>query len=235
VNAAERQLIAAGQPPAVAVGPVPWLAFLSSLNIWALSLMYGCVGFAGNFITNLLPVYLSDDRKLSDEVTTQITALPLALGVISCVLGGVLSDQLTRRIGRRWGRILIPGVGLACAAAAVMSVPYVQSVWLLAFLFGAWFFCNDLMMGPAWASCGDVGGNYAGTVSGMMNMTGQFVGAAGMYFAGVMLKAGRAETMFFVFGCSYILAALCWMAIDVTRPITTSPASKSIGSVAPDE
>jgi hypothetical protein len=78
------------------------------------------------------------------------------------------------------------------------------------------------MMGSAWASCADVGERYAGTVSGTMNMIGQFAGAAGMYFAGVMLQSGRAETLFIVFGCSYALAALCWMAVDVTRPLSAS-------------
>ena len=224
LNAAERELIALGRSTA-AVGPVPWKEMLFSMNLWALSVMYGCVGFAGNFVTNLLPVYLTEYRKLPDHITTWITAMPLFMGVISCVLGGFLSDWLTRRIGRKWGRRLVPAISLACAGGAILAVPQVEEVWLLAFLFSASFFCNDMMMGPAWASCADVGERYAGTVSGTMNMIGQFAGAAGMYFAGVMLQGGRAETLFIVFGCSYALAAICWMAIDVTRPLVlVSPA-----------
>ena len=221
VNAAELELIDSGRST-VAAGPVPWLAMLTSINIWALSIMYGCVGFSGNFVTNLLPVYLTEYRHLPDNVTTWITAMPLFMGMISCGLGGFLTDWLTRRIGRKWGRRLVPSIGLASAGLAVVSVPHVEAVWLLGLLFSASFCFNDLMMGSAWASCADVGERYAGTVSGTMNMIGQFAGAAGMYFAGVMLQSGRAETLFIVFGCSYALAALCWMAVDVTRPISAS-------------
>src|SRR6185295_16153344 len=59
VNADERDLISAGRPDAPArPAPLPWSRFLTSRNVWALSLLYGFGGFAGNFITSLLPVYL---------------------------------------------------------------------------------------------------------------------------------------------------------------------------------
>jgi len=74
-------------------------------------------------------------------------------------------------------------------------------------------------MGPAWAACADIGERSAGTISGAMNMTGQFFGAAGMAFAGFMLQRGHAVTLFVVFGCAYGLAALCWLAVDVTKPL----------------
>lgn len=219
VNAAELAIIDAGRAAAVQVGPVPWSTLYTSVNIWALSLMYGFVGFSGNFITGLLPNYLKNYRQFSEEVTNQITAMPLFAGVISCVLGGFLADLVSRRIGRKWGRRIVPGIGLTCAGLAAMVVPYVDSVLLLTFLFSAWFFCNDLMMGPAWASCADVGERYSGTVSGTMNMIGQFMGAAGVWYCGKMLQQNQQHTLFFVLGCSYVMAALCWLAVDVTRPL----------------
>src|SRR5437868_7977522 len=102
VNAAERDLIAAGRPPALAPpGPLPWTRFLRSRNVWALCLMYGFVGFAGNFITSLLPIYLRDYRHLDDTRTAWLSGLPLAFGTVSCLLGGVLSDWLIRRLDSR--------------------------------------------------------------------------------------------------------------------------------------
>lgn len=65
----------------------------------------------------------------------------------------------------------------------------------------------------------DVGERYAGTLSGAMNMTGAFLGAAGMALAGRLLKQNRDEIVFIGFACSYVLAALCWLAVDVTKPI----------------
>ena len=42
---------------------------------------------------------------------------------------------------------------------------------------------------------------------------------AGMAFAGFMLERGSAEMLFMLFGAAYALAALCWLAVDVTKPL----------------
>jgi sugar phosphate permease len=221
VNEAERDLIESGRPIAlVRAGRLPWSSFLKSRSAWALCLMYGFGGFAGNFITSLLPVYLRDHRHLTGGTTAWLSGLPLACGIVSCVLGGVLSDWLGQLLGdRRWGRRLVGLVSLALAGAAVLCVPWVEEVWLLAVLFSAMFFFNDANMGPAWASCADVGERYAGTLSGAMNMTGAFLGAAGMAFAGACFRRGWDLPVFVVFACSYGLASLCWLAVDVTKPL----------------
>ncbi|MBY0228719.1 MAG: MFS transporter, partial [Gemmataceae bacterium] len=62
VNAAELALLPRPEP--ARRDPVPWRRFLSSPSVWGLCLMYGFVGFSGNFITSLLPIYLRDHRKL---------------------------------------------------------------------------------------------------------------------------------------------------------------------------
>src|SRR5262249_39599474 len=159
VNNAELHLIAAGRVAApVTAAPVPWRQMVGSMNVWALSLMYGFVGFAGNFITNMLPLYLKDHRHLTAEETAWLSALPLAFGIVSCALGGVLSDWIIRRWGsRKWGRRLNGALGLSFAGLAMVSTIWVEEIWLLGLLFSAAFFLNDLNMGPAWAACADIG------------------------------------------------------------------------------
>jgi nitrate/nitrite transporter NarK len=224
VNAAERELILSGRPeigPAPS-GPLPWARFLTSPNVWALCLMYGFVGFGGNFITNLLPIYLRDHRHLSDATTAWLSGLPLACSAFSCLLGGAASDWLIRRFGSRaWGRRCVSCAGLALAGLAVLSSIWAHETWLLAVAFSAMFFFADANMGPAWAACTDIGEQYAGTLSGAMNMTGNLFGAAGMAFAGAFFHRGLEEPVFIAFALSYVLAALCWLAIDVTRPLVS--------------
>jgi sugar phosphate permease len=221
VNAAEREWIESNRPTAVGrTGPVPWSSFLRSRSVWGLCLLYGFGGFAGNFFTSWLPIYVRDHRHMTDQATAWLAALPLGAGMVSCVLGGVLSDWLVRRTGSpRWGRRLIGCVGFAVAALLFLSTIWVQEVWLLALLFSLIFFCNDANMGPAWASCADVGERYAGTLSGAMNMTGAFLGAAGMWIAGALFKRNLDNLVFVLFACSYAMAALCWLAVDVTKPL----------------
>ncbi len=225
VNEAERRLIESDRP-AVAPGraPLPWRVFLRSRNVWALCLMYGFVGFSGNFITNWLPSYLKGHRNLSDSEMAWVSALPLAFGIVSCVFAGTLSDWLIRRTGNRnLGRRLVGGVSLVLAAPLMLAPIWIgkEDVWPLALAFCLAFFFNDAVMGPAWACCADVGDRHAGTLSGAMNMTGQFFAAFAMGFAGVLFKQGLDNLVFVAFACSYALAALCWLAIDVSRPLAS--------------
>jgi ACS family glucarate transporter-like MFS transporter len=229
VNAAEQDLIvsgrslAAGLPTLDQPAAVPWSQMLGSLSVWGLCLMYGFVGFAGNFITSLLPVYLKDHRHLEAEDRTWVFGLTLACGMLACVLGGFLSDGIIRWTGsRKWGRRLSGMIGLVFAGAANLAVPWVDGAYFLAVLFCAAFFFNDFTMGPAWAACADIGERHAGTLSGAMNMIGAFAGAAGTALAGVLLELKRYELLFAVFACSYGAAALCWLAVDVTQPLPDS-------------
>ena len=146
--------------------------------------------------------------------------MPLAAGIVSSLTGGVVSDRLIRLLGsRKWGRRIVGSVALALAGVCTTCTPWVNEVWQLAIMLGAWMFFNDAMMGPAWASCADVGERYAGTLSGAMNMTGALAGAISMIVTGQLLDSSRYSTIFAVFGCGYALAALCWLAVDVTKPL----------------
>ena len=50
-------------------------------------------------------------------------------------------------------------------------------------------------------------------------MVGSFAGAAGTAFAGHFFHRGESQVVFVVYSLSYLLAALCWLAVDVTRPL----------------
>ncbi len=191
--------------------------------------MYGCTGFSGNFVTNLLQLYLQDHRHLSIKQTQVISSMVLGAGLVSCLLGGVLSDAIIRFSGnRKWGR-RFNGVFLILAGLSIISTIGVgdQSVWLLALLFSGSFFFNDMNMAPTWAACADVGERYAGTIGGTINMIGNFAGAASMNLMGQLLDRGQGNLGFILFGCSYVLAALCWLAIDVTQPLIPKSDSAS--------
>jgi sugar phosphate permease len=225
LNNAELEQISAGRAlSTVAPGPVPWSLMLGSLSVWSLALMYGFVGFAGNFITNLLPLYLGQERHLTNEAVKGISAVPLACGAVSCVLGGALSDRCVRLWGRKWGRRLIGLIGVSCAGLTLLCTLWVHDLWLLALLLGASFFFNDLMMGPAWAACADITERYAGTLSGGMNMLGSLFGAVGTSFAGHYFEEGSVELVFIVFACSYGVAAICWLGVNAGKPLAVTRA-----------
>jgi sugar phosphate permease len=221
VNVAERELIQAGRAGDGPDRAGPWRPMLRSRSVWCLCLMYGCCGPAGNFYFTMLPVYLRDHRHLSPETTQWLLGLPLAGGFFACVLGGLLSDRLSRSWGsRKWGRRFNGILGLTLAGLAFAATACVENVWLLGLMLCLAQLGNDFCMGPTWAACADIGGRYAGTVSGLMNMTGNCTGAVGAALAGYFFAEGQAGWVFVLFGATWVAGALCWLGIDVTRPLT---------------
>lgn len=221
VNAAEQALLAAGRPsPLPAHGAVPWSKLLRSKSAWGLCLMYGCGGFAANFYVTLLPDYLAKHRDLSEEMTSRLSSLPFAFGIVACLLGGILSDQIIRHTGnRKWGRRLPGTVGTLLGGMAWLALGQASATWQVGVLLCLIFFCNDLGMGPAWASCADVGERYAGTLGGAMNMIGNVAGAAGNLVAGYFFGRGRPDLLFAIYAASFWIGTLCWQFVDVTRPL----------------
>ncbi|MFO0821567.1 MAG: hypothetical protein U0792_00240 [Gemmataceae bacterium] len=116
--------------------------------------------------------------------------------------------------------------GLCYFAAAGVKVADPDNLFLFAFFVIAMGFMNDLIMGPAWAVCQDIGRDYAATVSGAMNMFGNLVGAVSTLLVTglIMKKYQHDETTgilicFTMYGIVYFFGVGMWMLIDATKPI----------------
>ena len=215
------KLIASGRADRPAGhGAVPWRRMLTSRSVWALCLMYGALGYSGNFFLTLLPDYLRTHRGLDAGQIQWLTSLPFAIGVGACLAGGALSDLIIRRTGsRRWGRRIVGAVGMAIAGAAILATLWVESVPLLGALLCLTFLGNDLAMGPAWAAAADKGERHAGTLGGLMNMTASLTAALAAIVTGHLFESGDVTLPFVLFAVSYAIGVLCWLRVDVTHTL----------------
>jgi MFS transporter, ACS family, glucarate transporter len=237
VNAAELKRITSGRTDRRSnhSEQAPWKAILRSSNVWALCWMYGFLGYSGNFFLFLFANYLQDYRHLAKETVQWLNVVPFACGVVACISGGYLSDLIVKRSGnRRLGRRLVGLCGMTLAGAMILVTPWVENLGWLAVLYGLTFLGNDLAMGPAWASAGEIGERHAGTIAGAMNMFASLMAGvaavvAGQFFHASSLaeKAGDLEkhglymaVPFVIFATSYFLGALCWLRVDVTETIS---------------
>jgi ACS family glucarate transporter-like MFS transporter len=231
VNEAELALIQSGRGVHTR-GHLPWFLLFQSRSVWFLCLMYGCCGFSANFFVTLLPNYLRHHRDLTEADTTLLSGLPLLCGVAGCLGGGLLSDWFIRATGnRKWGRRLSGLIGLTGAGICLMAVPWTTEVRWLALTLSLTFFCNDLAMGPAWASCADIGERFAGTLGGAMNMFGNLIGGAlgtsvagwllgkefVFYLGGTEYVLVGNEALFVIYAGSFWVGALSWLGVDVTQ------------------
>jgi ACS family glucarate transporter-like MFS transporter len=250
VNQAELDLIHAGSGDEHSTERVrvPWRKLLGSRNLWILCAMYFCASYGWYFNITYLKGYLGDyyGETGGEKFTAAfwrlsfMAGMPLLLGAVACLLGGILSDSFIARTGnRRWGRRLFGVAGHGLAAVCFLGAIFAdQDVWLFVFAIGFAAFFNDMMMGAAWASCLDIGKRYAGIVAGCMNTIGNLGGAAAGVLTGYIIDLSRAglpsaapkaEVLevsrsgwtinFALFGFVFLLGAIFWMFFDSTTPI----------------
>jgi MFS family permease len=120
-------------------------------------------------------------------------------------------------------------IGFVGASSLLMLSFYVKDPLLAMLAMGFASFCNDMTMPGSWAACMDIGGKYAGTVSGSMNMMGNFGGMLGPWVVGKILPATLIvtatgpvknwELVFAVSSAIYFLGAVCWFFIDPVTPL----------------
>ena len=80
---------------------------------------------------------------------------------------------------------------------------------------------GDLSMPCSWGACMDVGGKFAGTYSGAMNMMGNLGGALAPAVIGHILKMTDRNwaVAFYLSAGAYLVAAVCWLFIDPVTPL----------------
>lgn len=222
VNDAELRYIESGRVKIEAghsMAPRMWLKLFSSPQLWAVSLYYMCGGFGWSFFVSWMPEYMKEVHQISFENSEWSTGLPLFLGGIACLVGGMLSDRLVRLTGwRRWGRAIFPIVGCTTAAAAMFAIPYVQNSTQAVVLMCITAAAFDFGQAATWASIVDIGGRYAGTSMGFINMVGNLgAGTLQPIIGAIVSETFGWNTMFVVYAIAYLIAMSMWFIINPKR------------------
>ena len=82
-------------------------------------------------------------------------------------------------------------------------------------------FCNDLVMPGAWGAAMDVGGKYAGTLSGTMNMWATSAAPSRPLAIGYILHwtHNNWNLTFYVSAAVYLMGIVFWMLLDPVTPL----------------
>jgi MFS family permease len=221
VNPAELALIRSGREdrPAReghAAAPGMWRALFTSRSLLALALLYLFGSFGWSFFVSWMPKFLKDVHHLPIEKTEM--AMPLFYGGISCLVGGWLSDLVVRRTGRkRLGRAIFPVVGCATAAGAMLGIPFVKTPGHAVILMCVASAAFDFGQGANWASIVAIGGRYAGSATGLINMIGNMGNVIQPILGQWIFHRYGWPFLFVVYGGAYLAAASMWLLIDPRR------------------
>lgn len=217
VNQPERELIGGGRKRS---NDVPWRKILAHGNLWILAVMYFCYNFNLNVYQDWFPTYLHDARGMTLAKMGLYASLPLLAGTLGDISGGWFSDRVlawTNRvnIARRWVAIAGFVVSAAATIPAIFAAdPKVSVAWYCVAFFGL-----EWTVGISWAVPLDIGGDFAGSVSAVMNMLGNLGGAVSAMVVTHMVAWYDWHAPFLLTSVLCVLAALLYLKIDATRRI----------------
>jgi MFS family permease len=152
-----------------------------------------------------------------------ISTLTLFIGLFGLLLGGLLTDMLTRRFGLRLGRLLPLSITRFVSAGMCLACLWVESPWLLAVCLGLMVFSTDAGLPAVWAWAQDVGGRNVAPIFGWANMWGNFGAALQANLAGWLLvtfdKKGDQHVLFIACASAFTLAGLLSFGINASKKV----------------
>jgi sugar phosphate permease len=222
VNAAELELLRENRALAATHGHVPWAKFARSRTVWMLCAQYFCLSYGWYFYITWLPTYLQESRGVAIGKSALLSVLPLFLGGLGSLTCGFISGPVTRlthSVART--RKVMACLGFTGASALLIVSIHLHSPIAAMVAMGFASFCNDLVMPGSWGSCMDVGGKYAGTLSGTMNMLGNFGGAVSPTAISLILHwtHNSWDATFYVSAAVYFCGSFFWLLMDPVTPI----------------
>lgn len=224
VNAGELELLKGVHDNASSHADVPWGKLLRSRSVWLLWVQYFLLSFPWYFYITWLPTYLQKFRHLTPEYSAKLAILPLLFGGTGALFCGFISPQVTKLTGSvARTRQVMASLGFLGASILLVASIQVEAALPAMILMGLAGFCNDLVMPGAWAACMDIGGKYAGSLSGSMNMMGNMAGFVAPMLGGYILSwtGGNYNVFLYVMAVAYLLGTITWPFIDPVTPINS--------------
>jgi MFS family permease len=180
-NAAEIDLLAEGRgaflPAKDPPRRFPLAAALESGNLWLANAVQFFTNIGWAFLVLSLSDYLKKVMHLDDRMAGWITTAALSIGILALPLGGVVTDLITRRWGKRLGRSLPMSLTKFAAAGCYLLALWTDSPWGMAVAFGMVAFFADIGLPAMWTTMQDISGKHQAQLFGWSNMWGNF-GAA---------------------------------------------------------
>jgi len=223
INAGELELLSGSEQNFAPHSKVPWGKIVASRSVWLLWAQYFCVSYGWYFYITWMPTFLNESfPHLTNIQRTLLSCIPLFFGGLGSIFTGLISARIARRLGSTaLTRRLLGFVGLTGAAVMLLVSIQFKNPLLAVLAVGLASFCNDLAMPGSWGTCMDIGGRFAGSVSGSMNMMGNIGGALAPMVVPIVLNStgGNWNANFIMFAVVYFLGALCWLFIDPVTPL----------------
>ncbi len=192
---------------------------LRSNNIWFLMCMYFCYAIGAYFFQSWFHTYLEKGRLIPKSQLLWASSLPYLLAAVGCFTGGWLSDKACLRYGKKWGRRLVPMIGLFVSGICIIGASLISDNTVAIVALGAGMAFMDVTAPVAWAVAMDLGGTKSGTVSGSMNTAGLTGAYLSTVLFGYLASSYGYYLPLLLIGIIVLTGAFIWLKIDATKAI----------------
>lgn len=205
---------------------VAWRQVMRKANFWKLLFMYKAQAYGTFFYLGWMPTYLQKGLGFTEQDMKLWSSLPFVMGALGNLVGGALSDFLTKRYGLRVGRRVVGTTGLAIGSLCICGTALAEDRVLAATLLCVGYFSMDCFLPTAWAITLDLGGRAAGSIAGAMNMAGQVGAFVSSVAFGYMVEhfGGNYSLALLPLAGMTLVSAIVFSRIDPTTPLVQNEA-----------
>jgi ACS family glucarate transporter-like MFS transporter len=183
-------------------------------NVIAITFSYFTFGYVAWIFFSWFFIYLAQVRKLELKSSALYSTIPFLAMTACCLLGGVITDRLTKRFGLRMGRCGIAGAALAVTSLFLILGPQAASPQLASIILAGGAGTLYLAQSSFWSVSADISGERSGMISGIMNMGAQVGGAVTASLTPYIAGLYGWNTAFFVAAALALIGASLWLWIN---------------------
>jgi ACS family glucarate transporter-like MFS transporter len=175
---------------------------------------YFCFGYVAYIFFRWFFIYLSKVCGMNLRQSAYYTMLPFFAMAIASPLGGWISDRIVLGFGRRWGRSALGAVSLAFTALFLALGTRVENPQRVSVVLAGGAASLYLSQSCFWSVSAEIGGEFAGFVSGVMNMGCQLGGVLTASLTPALAERYGWNTPFLIAACLCIPESLTWIPVQ---------------------
>lgn len=221
-----REELATLPPPSrLSKDPTPFGMIL--YRVIPLTTVFFCYAWILWMFLSWMPLYFQHKYGQTLGWSAALSGLLLFGGVIGDTLGGIISDKLLERTGKRWiARSSLIAFALTTCAAFTTLAMLTNDINYVIPLLAAGYFFLELLVAPLWCVPMDITREHSGLLSGLMNVGVGLAGTISPIAFGYMIDRTGNWDLPFISAIGILLAGavVCYF-MHPDQPLTESERS----------
>lgn len=209
----------AGALPSHGPAKISWRLILGRRDLAALMVGYFSFGYVAWVFFSWFFLYMAQVRGFDMKLSARYAMLPFLCMTVFSLVGGVLSDRLTKSHGSRVGRCYLAAASLCLTAVFLVLGSQVKSPELAGTILACGAGALYLSQSTFWSVSVDIAGLSSGVFSSLVNMGGQIGGALTASLTPWIGQRFGWTTSFAVAATFAVIGGFSWLLVHPERAL----------------